>query len=276
MEDKKYQQINNKIAQFANFALIVLSASMIAQLTWQFLPKNARLEPTNPLTNPPDNTAKIALPHTLFGVFREDKKNHTQTKKTLLDLTLMGVLKSENNPLAIIKSGNSTERIYKINDVINASTTLVEIYSKYVILSRDGVEEKLAIKQANFPASKSGAKNSNPQAQKPISRANKTKLKRYLKQLTTRPRKLLSVVRVNPNFNKSGQLNGFVISPGSERALFKQLGFKKNDIILNINNTALTDLSQAIKIRKELSTQTEFDFIIDRDGFIQSLTVNLN
>ena len=101
------------------------------------------------------------------------------------------------------------------------------------------------------------------------------KLKGYLRDLKTNPEKLFDVLSVQPNFN-NGELRGFIISPGSEKVLFEDLGFQKNDIILKINNRDLNNLSQAIKLRNVLAEKTIFDFIIERNGQTKYLSINLN
>jgi type II secretory pathway component PulC len=80
---------------------------------------------------------------------------------------------------------------------------------------------------------------------------------------------------VQPNFN-NGELSGFIIAPGIERALFEDLGFQKNDIIMNINNNELNNLSQAIKLRDVFTDKKLFDIIIKRKGQTKYLSINLN
>ena len=268
---KNYQQINKKIALASIFILIIFSASIISKLVWQVLEK----DPDNNHFNKPTiqhNSEVVLLPSNLFGALNSTiKQQYDNIKNTRLNLSLSGILNQNQQSLAIIKQGNGKDKIYKINDLIDSSTSIKEIHAKYVILSRNGSYEKLSIKHNKIDFSK------NKKTYKPslISKSNRVKIMGYLQQLNTSPQKLLSIVSVKPNYANNG-MRGFIISPGAERQLFSKLGFKNNDVITSINGTELSNLSQAIKLRKELSKQTYFDFTIERKGQTLSLSVNLN
>ena len=268
---KNYQQINKKAALISAFILIILSASIISELIWKMFEKDTSTShPSEFITQ--HNTETTSLPNDLFGTLQSTvKQQHDNIKSTRLNLTLIGILNQDQQSLAIIKQGSGKDKIYKINDFIDSSTLIKEIHAKYIILSRNGSFEKLTIKHNNIDFSE--IKNTF----KPftISTANRSKLMGYLQQLNTNPQKLLSIVSVKPNYTENG-MRGFIVSSGVERKLFTRLGFKNNDIIISINNTELTNLSQAIKLRKELSKQTYFDFMIERKGQILPLSVNLN
>ena len=108
-----------------------------------------------------------------------------------------------------------------------------------------------------------------------ITQSNKLKLNNYLKDLKKNPENLFDILSVQPNFI-NGRLRGFIISPGIEKELFKDLGFKKNDIILNINNSALNNLSEAIKLRDILVEKKIFNITIERNGLTKFFSINLN
>jgi len=268
---KNYQQINKKIALASIFILIIFSASIISKLVWQVLEKDPD---NNHLSKPiiQHNTKAVLLPNNLFGLPKSAvKQQHNNIKGTKLNLTLIGILGQNQQSLAIIRQGGGKDKIYKINDFIDSATLITEIHTKYVILSRNGGFEKLTIKhnKINLSGDKTIYK------QPSISAANKSKLTGYLQQLNTNPKQLLSIVSVKPNYTKNG-MRGFIVSSGAERKLFTKLGFKNNDIITSINNIELNNISQAIKLRKELSKQTYFDFMIERKGQILPLSINLN
>ena len=264
MSTHNYNKINNIIALVCAFALIIITASIISKLIWQFLEKNDTVVLTELLDNNTETQDKLALPFDLFGALDAPvTQNHSQIVSTRLNLTLIGILYKKNHPFAIIKQGGGKEKAYQINDFVTPSTRLKEVFSHYVILEHNGNIEKLVMKRNSI---ESGIQ---------ISASNRSKLKHYLQELKTNPQNLTEVLSVQPNFNNE-ELRGFIISPGREKALFEELGFQKNDIILNINNNELNNLSQAIKIRKELAEQQTFDFIIERKGQIQYLTLNLN
>lgn len=271
MRLKKYLQINNKIAIVSTLVLLALSASIISELIWKVLEKDGAPNLNSKLVIQ-HGVKKLPMPTNLFGVFNSTiKQQHSNIKSTRLNLTLIGILNQKNQSLAIIKQGGGQDKIYKINDFIDSSTMIKEVHAKYIILARNGGFEKLTMKRNKIDFTK----NKNVSMQPPISTTNKSKLLGYLKQLNTNPKELLSIVSVKPNYTKDG-MNGFTISPGIEHKLFDKLGLKRGDIITHINNIEINSLSQAIKLRKELSKQTYFDFMIERKGRTLSLSINLN
>ncbi|MCS5550195.1 MAG: hypothetical protein NZ811_01625, partial [Gammaproteobacteria bacterium] len=222
----------------------------------------------------PSNEPKSHLPYHLFGTLKSStQQDYNNVNKTRLNLVLMGILKQQNNSLAIIKNGSIKSKIYKLGDFITPSVSIKEIYPEYIIIENNSNLEKLELKRKEIEFNTAHTQDDSDEIR--ITTKDKSKLQRYLTQLNTNPKKLLSIVSVRPNYNNK-TLRGFVISPGSEKALFQELGFKKNDIILSINDTTLNNLSQAIKLRKDLAEQKYFNFTIDRQGSIQSLSIDLN
>lgn len=265
------KKINNFAALICTLSAIIILASIISKFVWQLFDKNS----TEPISKVLDSVAKApsisALPFNLFGSLNTlDDVKLTKIENTRLNLVLVGILSKQENPSVIIIKEGGPEKIYKINDFITPSTVLKEVFSQYVVIERNGSLEKLEIKRSLIDSAKTSSL-SNFQ----ISEPKKMKLKGYLRDLKTNPEKLFDVLSVQPNFN-NGELRGFIISPGSEKVLFEDLGFQKNDIILKINNRDLNNLSQAIKLRNVLAEKTIFDFIIERNGQTKYLSINLN
>jgi len=267
-----YKKINNNAARLVTLISVIWLASIISELVWQLLDQEAPSANTKNFTIQPSNVSKLYLPHHLFGVLQSSaKQDYNNISKTRLNFLLKGILKQQKESLAIVKNGRIKSKIYKLGDFITPSVSIKEIYSKYIVIENNGNLEKLELKRKDIQFDTKLDNTRDTQ----INTADKSKLRHYLTQLNTSPKKLLSVVSVRPNYSNN-TLRGFVISPGSEKALFKELGFRKNDIILSINDTALNSLSQAIKLRKDLAEQKYFNFTIDRQGEIHSLSVDLN
>jgi general secretion pathway protein C len=271
MSSLNFKKINNVIALLCTLVLIVVTASIISKVVWQVLDKETSFPMDKALSNNIKNTPTLSLPINLFGALNSaEKPNHSKIENTRLNLVLVGILSKQENPSVIITKEDGKEKIYQINDYITPNTILKEVFSQYVILERNGIVEKLEIKRTKINTSKLDKK---PNFQ--ITEPNKLKLKGYLEDLKTKPEKLFDILSVQPNFN-NGELSGFIIAPGIERALFEDLGFQKNDIIMNINNNELNNLSQAIKLRDVFTDKKLFDIIIKRKGQTKYLSINLN
>ena len=265
------KKINNVTALICTLALIIILASIISKVVWQVLDK----ENSFPINKVLSNTLKISpplpLPTNLFGALNsQEEVSHSKIENTRLNLVLVGILSKQENPSVIIIKEGEKEKIYQINDLITPNTILKEVFSQYVIIERNGFIEKLEIKREKMDTS-----NTVKASSFKITQLNKLKLKDYLKDLKTSPESLFEVLSVQPNFD-NGKLRGFIIAPGIEKELFRDLGFQKNDNIININNTDLNNLLEAIKLRSILVEEKIFNITFKRKGQIKYLTINLN
>ena len=272
MTTPNFKKINDVIALVSTLALVIFTASIISKVIWQVLEKDNSFPAPKTLDISTTQTiVNYSLPSNLFGsLTATEPAKYSKIEKTRLNLVLVGILAKQENPSVIIKQQGDKENIYQINDFITPTTILKEVFSDYVVLERNGNLEKLEIIRKGLEGS-----NTNNASSYEISNSNKSKLSQYLKDLNNKPENLFNVLSVGPNYS-NGELRGFIISPGTEKALFEGLGFQKNDIILSINNNELTNLSQAFKLRSVLVEQKLFNFKVERKGQIKFLTINLN
>jgi general secretion pathway protein C len=204
----------------------------------------------------------------LFGIV--DKKNLTyqKTKNTRLNLSLIGILNQGKKSLAIIKY-KSKDNIYQIGDMIASGVTIKDIKKKYIILSRHGQLEKLVLIQKSI---KKFVTNNNKVSKLSVSQKNK--VKKYQKQLLTNPVSLFALVGIKPKY-VNNKLSGFSLFPTKERKLFYDLGFKKGDILIEINQNKLININQAMQLGRELANQTNFDLTVKRNQQIKILSISL-
>ena len=207
-----------------------------------------------------------------------------EAKPTRLKLQLQGVVmasKSED-ALAIIKYQNKEEQ-YSIGDKLPvARVVLSQVLQDHVILENAGRYESLWL----FDGHSDDTKNSVTQARtkaKPISgkrdlRNNsevKTMAKDYRQRLYKNPASLAEVIRISPH-QVDGEMQGYRISPGRDRAQFETLGLKANDIVTSINGVELNDPAKAVEVYKIMRSAREANFLINRQGEQVELVVSLN
>ena len=270
MNTLEFKKINKFLALVCTLLLIIIGASIISKLVWQIIDKETSFPIANILSSSIETNSTLSLPTNLFGALNStEETNHSKIETTPLNLVLFGILSKQVNPSVIISKEGEKEKIYQINDLITPTTILKEVFSQYVILDRNGSIEKLEIKREKIDVSYT-----NNASDFKITQPNKLKLKNYLKDLKTNPEDLFDVLSVQPNF-VNGKLRGFIIAPGLEKELFKSLGFEKNDIIININNSDLNNLTEAIKLRDILVETKIFNITIDRKGQTKFVTINL-
>ncbi|SMN01382.1 General secretion pathway protein C [uncultured Candidatus Thioglobus sp.] len=217
----------------------------------------------------------------LFGQFKHktSPKSYQKIKTTRLNLTLVGVIFKQQQALAMIKNGNSKASIYQKGDNITPRVVLKDIAKNYVIIQRAGRLEKILIKfdyigtkNQNIDSTNNFSKKQKTTAK--ISTAQKQRLAHYFKKVSSKPLELLSLMSITPNFT-NGKLDGFKINPNKERKLFKDLGFKKNDIAVRINDIILDDFSASLKMPQLFDNTRVFDIYLRRDGRQSIVSIDL-
>ena len=211
--------------------------------------------------------------------------------ETRLALTLQGILGSSDaeQARAIIEAKNEQQQ-YLVGDElpVGNKVKLAKILSDRVVIDNAGKyellllfgEDKLAANAPATPAAKKAAP-----AQR-VDRAEQARMNRrgnrlvtemaenYRQRLYNNPQSLAQVVRIAA-VREAGQLRGYRVSAGRDRAQFEALGFKANDIVTGVNGIELTDPGKAIKLYEVMRTASEASFNVLRDGEQLTLTVGL-
>ena len=84
---------------------------------------------------------------------------------------------------------------------------------------------------------------------------------------------LTDVIRLAPYIDQ-GQMVGFRLNPAQNRALFDSLGLQPNDIVTDINGTALTDPSSGFQVFESLGEATMANVTILRNGTPEVLVID--
>ena len=81
------------------------------------------------------------------------------------------------------------------------------------------------------------------------------------------------VMRVAPHVQE-GQVVGFRLTPGRDRAAFEALGLQSGDVVTDINGTVLDDPSQGLQVVQALGESTTANVTVLRDGVPQVLVID--
>lgn len=280
-----------RFSQGIFFLLLILSCQQLATLTWQLLPGKElprRIDWTPPkassaaATNPLDVRSLLAV--ALFGrpvapeaqaaaVAKTSAQGHVEQNapRTRLNLTLTGILASTNDParsIAIVVNA-SDESGYGIGDLITGTQAKVRaILPDRIILSNQGQDETLMLDGEEYkevggatPASASPA-------------AADTNLRQLRDDLVKNPGKLLDYINISP-IMRDGKLGGYRINPGKDVAFFHRIGLQSNDLAIAINGFDLRDNAQAMQIMGQLSSLTEMNLTVERNGQQQDVYIKL-
>jgi general secretion pathway protein C len=85
--------------------------------------------------------------------------------------------------------------------------------------------------------------------------------------------RLSDVMRVAPHVQE-GQVVGFRLTPGRDRAAFEALGLQAGDVVTDINGTVLDDPAQGLQVYESLGQTTQANVTVLRDGVPQVLVID--
>jgi general secretion pathway protein C len=285
---RAYERHARVLPRFAEVLLVVLVAQAAAVLSWKLLPVGAagqwQAPPVMPAqsasgTSGPDVEA-IASAH-LFGEAQAPAdpalSEMAEAPDTRLDLTLLGILSAtaERGSRALIGSSNGEEKPYAIGDDVTRGTTLQAIFPDRVILARAGRLETLRLDK-DAPARALAAVA--PGAGKPAGSldADTTQMLSNIRQeLLSDPSRAAEYIRIQPASN-GGQLRGYRIYPGRDRAAFNAVGLRPGDLVTQVNGIELNDANTALQMLGQLSQSSNVTVVVERGGQQQTVNVNFN
>ena len=281
----------SRVTQVTFWLLLILCCQQLATLTWQLVPLRAapvlplRLQTGgNPQTVENSLDVRSLLQLALFGKAdvapkKSDEisssENTSAVKqdapRTRLNLTLTGVLAStvpSRSIAVIIYAGQ--EASYGIGDTITGTPAkLRDILPDRVILSNQGQDETLMLDGEEFKApGREGA------AVRATAPAGKTSMSQLRDDLVKNPGKLLDYITISPVM-QDGKLQGYRINPGKDVAFFHRMGLQSNDLAVSINGNDLRDNVQAMQIMNQLSSMTEMNLTVERNGQSQDVYIKL-
>ena len=268
--------------------LIILICQQMAAMTWQLLPA-APVSMQNLL--PPPTSSSVAnrpldprelLKLALFGkpeVKPVEPVKPVSTEpapRTKLNLTLTGVLASSipERSIAIVLNGGD-EQGYSEGDVVNGTQAIINSIQKdRILLDNQGQEETLMLDGEEYTPSPSGLLDEEGVGPDGPAVAATPSMGKLKDEMTRNPGKLLDYINISPVIN-DGKLKGYRVNPGKDVAFFQRIGLQSNDLAVSINGYDLRDNSQAMQIMQQLSSMTEMNLTVERNGLQQDIYIRL-
>lgn len=283
-----------RLTSGANALLVLLLAYSMATLTWQLLPNSS-----------PDSTATsfaplssgmtqrsggqdlgaVAMLHLLgeAGSVPVANDEPIDAPETRLKFTLKGVFADsrKENAMAIIDSGSNDEKSYRIGDVVAGAATLHQILGDRVILKRGEQLETLYLPKeyagTNLPPpqyNRAVPSNFGGSAIGSTPRNDTSNMGDLRQKLMENPQDALQLINAQPVM-ENGQLTGFRVSPGKDRALFARVGLRPGDVITAVNGMQLSDATQMGQVFQQLKSAQQLEVTLNRGGREQQLQLKL-
>lgn len=285
-----------KLPEFFSLILIILLGIIGAKLMWLVItPKQLATSQAPAMSNstitPKEkiNYGKLIANHHLFGevvvkkapkVQKAPKTEEPKVAPTKLNLKLHGIVSYKKNSkrgYALISSSGKQQKVYGEGDILQKGVTVRDIFPDKVVLDNHGKTEELILPVKNTKSSSPKNKRKIPSTY-PASLGIQTAKKApdldlgvFRQEVQKNPQKLLDIASPSPAI-VNGEFMGFRLQPGRKRKLFRQLGFRPNDIITEVNGIILDDSSKGPMVLGELAQASELSITLKRGSqevFIQ-------
>ncbi len=294
-----FQQQLTRLTVWVMVLLVLMLAYSLAQLTWLLFPANTAQENDLLSASPVSRTATIAVTPAptvnlarlhLFGNAAENEQEAPvatteEAPDTRLRLILRGVFATTDEAMAraIISEPGGEEKYYAVDDRLPGGATLKEIAGDRVILqTRAGRMETLRLpKEFGGTGRVARGVASTRANRKPVGRNKITprisaaELRNYRDKMLSNPQELVGLIRTRP-VKENGQIKGYKLFPGKDRALFNRLGLRSGDVIVSVNGMDLSDPASGLALLGQLSSATEMSVVVERRGQRQTVTLSLN
>ncbi len=268
----------------------------LAQLFWLLMPEPELKAPDaalTPVASADGDSALVGVDiealkaSNLFGEVSKEaetpvveptvKPEILAAEETRLSLTLVGVVASSDPKSARAIIADAREQaIYFIDDElpVGQRVKLAKVMAKQVILNNNGRYESLSLFDDSRPGLNRGAgaprTASAPRQRPTVSRARSVPSSAQAAQQTLADVMKVSIVR------EGGEVKGYKIRPGRNRAAFQRLGLQTNDVVTSVNGVTLDSSSKAMDVYRTMKGRTTAQLEIQRDGEVLTVDVDLD
>jgi len=275
------QQFNQRLALAASLLLIVACAWLLVKVTWLFFPQNDEVSVTavqqdRPLlkTQTQQKSFNKLTAANIFGA--SDKAVAQKPEKapeTKLNLTLKGVLAATPMELAsaiIAKGRTGKEDIFSVGDKMPGGILIKEIHPEHVVLERNGRLETLKLQKVSGIATLGRTSSrSSLSAASPASVLKEIRSNILKNPMSFGDYALPIVVK------EQGRQIGYRLRPQKKGKMLAELGIQSNDVIIQINGVKLNNQQNGIKALRQLSTATNLNLVVRRNGANVPLSISL-
>lgn len=274
----RWVQHQAQLSFLCTLVLVALSAWLVGILIWSLFsapPSVARWSApqvshqTSNTSSSSDHVSSL-LSANLFGLYNQTEVSQPVAKdvpQTRLSLTLVGAVASSNDKLSLaIIANQGKQATYGLGETIeNTRVTLQAVYVDRVIIRNQGRDETLMLQGIDYSASPQLLSDNSGKQTTEESADSGNDLDEVRQEIAADPQKIFQYIRLSQVMD-DGQLKGYRVRPGKDRALFDQVGLKDGDIATALNGQDLKDSSQMAQLWKSALDSSEWNLTVERDG----------
>lgn len=204
--------------------------------------------------------------------------------ETSLDLVLVGTLAADEPEagMAIIADADG-DGFYQVGDTLPGDAELREVHTDRIVLAHQGRLETLRLRdedasRTDRPRRSAGrTQASSPPLAGIRGSPGQTGVNwaQVQQNLRIDPAELARQVRAMPHMENGRQI-GVRLQAGRDTLLFSKLGLRNTDIITSVNNIPLDNPARALELVNQLSSSSQFQVRLRRDGRDMTLNIDAN
>ncbi|KLN65720.1 type II secretion system protein GspC [Vibrio sp. VPAP30] len=277
--------VQQRVSFAVMMILLTLSAWIGGQMIWQpwSTPSISQWQPSSVVKVGSDSSSRIDISElqnsNLFGKYQTNAPVVEQPKvqdapKSRLNVVLVGVVTSSNpdKSLAVI-ANRGQQATYGLNEVIEGTRAkLIQVQSDRVIIDNSGRNETVMLEGLKYTKPSETA----VQAPKSVTRSQVSpdSLNKIREEIRQDAKQIFQYVRMS-QVKQDGEVVGYRLSPGKDRALFDAVGLKPGDIAISINGLDLKDSAAMGEVFRSLSQLTELNLTVERNGQPHEIYIEL-
>lgn len=283
-----------------SWILVLLLAYLLADFTWKLVGTWTETNTSNSdqtasalRHNQPDAPAASDIVWNQYHLFGKEPAPGAAPAKPVeprrkapvkpVRITLYGTLAATNpeDAMAVLSAGGKPAEIYRPGDELQAGVVLESVgpWSVVVMVGDQQqlvplVEESKITRTVRTPRvsglSPEAAENSN---EKRLTEPEVVaKITEYRQALASNPMALANKIRAYA-VRRDGEIYGYRLRPGTDRALLGQMGLRSGDILVSLNGMAVNEATNLPDIMANLKDQPEILMELERGGKRQELRV---
>lgn len=263
MTDKIY----SSVSRLGLLLALLLIAWAGARLSWQVmepvpaLPQPVQSAVGKAVARPADHAATILQAH-LFGRPATEVKVVKQAPVSRIDLHLYGVLSTgAKDGLAMIGRSQRDLKLYRVGDRLPGAARLLEIHPDHVLIMSSGREEMLLLKSEQMLIKVEPGEEGEPASGSFVGGLSQLRT-----QILEEPTKIYNLLAFRP-VERDGTFIGYSVSPKpASTQMFQEMGLMRGDVVISLNDVALSSPSSSIEALMRLSDAKEVRVVVERNG----------
>jgi general secretion pathway protein C len=284
---EKLRQLQNRLPAIISLVLIIACAHVLSQITWMLVAEPDTTQPPATTSKPVKAANKnnrqqefrqLTNAH-IFGAAGQTQTSSSKAPETKLNLVLKGVLAATPMKMAsaIISQGKGgKEEIYGIGDKLSGGVKIEEIHADYVVLLRSGRHETLRMPTDSevFKVDRAGGAKKKSHGRSARGATPGGTLKNIRKEIMKNPTSFAEYA-LPVIVKEGGKQIGYRLQPQKKGDMLREMGLEPNDVITSINGIKLDQPQNGIGALQKLSTASNINLIVKRNGAEVPINIQL-